>query len=265
MLRKIGLAVLAVGVILLPSCRQTGRQKVLTVRGGPLLQDVFADLADSFLASHPDIDLRTDFSCPPCVLTTRMDEGLEVDAFVSAGEVELDALSEAKILDPSTTRHIGRARLVLAVPPSNPAEVSNLGDVHLDRVQAIAIGDPEQTSPGHYARQAFERVGLWDEIEPKLVLMETGCKAHRAVLVENADAALVYSFCLTGEVDKPKVVQEIPPDLHDPIYVSVTLAPDADADAAKAFVDFMLGDEAQATLRAYGIEPAEAAPDEESS
>jgi len=260
-----GRLVLLLGVAMaLAGCPSTpGRGRTtLVVRGGPLLRDVFPKVVSEFEAQHPEIRLRSDFSCPPCVLTGRMGEGIEMDVFISAGDVERDLLAQGGLLDPSTTEAIGSAKLVVAVPPDNPANVRALGDLHRPEVKRIAVGDPERTSPGRYTRQAFERMGLWDEVKDKLVISKTGCEALKSVMLGQAEAALVYDFCLHGQADEPHLVQEVPDDLHDPITVGVTAAPGRSGPALDAFFQFMQSPVAQAALRRAGIGPPHAPAEE---
>ncbi|MBM3502055.1 MAG: molybdate ABC transporter substrate-binding protein, partial [Armatimonadetes bacterium] len=208
-----------------------------------------------FEAQHPEVRLRPDFSCPPCLLTSRMGEGVEMDLFISAGDVERDLLAARGLLDPATTQAVGSAALVLAVPPDNPANVRALGDLHRAEVKQIAVGDPERTSPGRYARQALERMGLWSEVEAKLVLSKTGCEALKSVMLGQAEAALLYDFCLHGEADEPHQVQRVPGELHDPITLGLTAAPARSGPALESFFEFMQSPVAQAALRRAGIGP----------
>jgi len=255
MARRIAFSLMLASLALLPACRsgRSAGRETLVVRGGPLLRDVFPDIVAQFQSQRPDVNLRSDFSCPPCILTDRTSETLDLDVFISAGDVELDLLAKGGLLDLSTKEPIGSAKLVLAVPPGNPAHVKALGDLHRPQIKRVAIGDPETTSPGRYSRQAFERMGLWSEIQDKLVPTRTGCEALKSVVLGQVDAALLYSFCLHDEAGEPVIVQEIPDRLHDPIIVSLTAAPGRKGPATEAFFGFMVSPAAQSALRRAGI------------
>jgi len=249
------------GLAALPACRSAHgpTRTTITVRGGPLLRDVFPQVVSEFGRQHPEIEVRSDFSCPPCVLTERIGEGVDLDVFISAGDVEREILTKAGLLDSARTEAIGSTRLVLAAPPGNPANVGALGDLHRPEVKRIAVGDPEQTSPGRYARQAFERMGLWDEVRGKLSVNKTGCEVLRSLVLGQAEAGLLYSFCLHGQAGEPILVEELPDRLHDPITLSITSAPGREGPAMDAFFAFMVTPEAQAILRRAGIGPPRAA------
>ena len=259
-MRKALLVAVAVSLAALAGCRpNVGARTPLTVRGGPLLRGVFTEIGAAFARQHPEIDLRSDFSCPPCVLTSKIKQGIDLDVFVSAGDVELDALAKAGILDRSTRQPIGTVGLVLVVPEGNPADVHSIGDLHRPKVGSIALGDSDTTSPGHYTRQAFEKMGLWNEVKPKLITTKTGCEALKSVALGKADAAVLYAFCLEDEAGKPQVVAQIPADLHEPIVVAVTLAPKAPQPAGKAFAQYLRSPGAQEILKRHHIEPISSA------
>lgn len=245
---------------MVPACHPTRGpgHATLVVRGGPLLRDVFPQVVADFGKQHPEVEIRSDFSCPPCVLTDRVGEGVDLDVFISAGDVERDILAKAGLLDPSTTQVIGSTRLVLAAPPGNPANVRTLADLHRPEVKRIAVGDPEQTSPGRYARQAFEHMGLWDEVKGKLAVNKTGCEVLRSLALGQAEAGLLYGFCLHGQTGEPVLVEELPDRLHDPITLSLTAAPGREGPAMDAFFEFMATPEAQSALRRAGIGPPRA-------
>lgn len=257
MLKNIGLLGMAALVPVVAGCRiqPAGAPGRLIVRGGPLLRAVFTELGSLFESRHPDIALRTDFSCPPCVLANRAADDMEVDVFVAAGDAELAILADSGILDPSTTTAIGSTRLVVVVPEGNPHKLRRLEDLERAGVKSIVVGDPDLTSPGRYVRQAFDRIGLWDKLAGKLVLTKTGCEALKMVAVGHCDAALVYGFCLEEEAGRPEVVAEVPAELHDPILISLTLGTARAGEPALAFVEFMRSPEAQEILRKHGVAP----------
>jgi molybdate transport system substrate-binding protein len=255
-LRQAWRLVLLLAPVLMGGCRPGAPTRTaLTVRGGPLLRNVFTEIGVAFTRQHPEIDLRADFSCPPCVLTSRIREGIDLDVFVSAGDVEFDELAKAGIVDRSTREPIGTVRLVLVVPESNPGHVRGLGDLLRPEVSSVALGDTEATSPGHYTRQAFERMGLWNEVKPKLLTTKTGCEALKAVVIGKAEAAVLYAFCLEDEAGRPRVISDIPERLHDPVIVAVSRSPKAPKEAARAFADFLKSPDAQALLQRYRISP----------
>ena len=97
MMRRIAGVLLLCWVGVVAGCRSqhAAPRTVVIVRGGPLLRDAFPKAVADFQALHPEVDLRSDFSCPPCLLTTRMSQGLEMDVFISAGNVERDTFQQS--------------------------------------------------------------------------------------------------------------------------------------------------------------------------
>jgi len=89
-----------------------------------------------------------------------------------------------------------------------------------------------------------------------LEISKTGCEALKSVVLGQAEAAVLYDFCLHGEAGEPHMVQEVPDDLHDPITLGITAAPGRSGPAAEALFEFMQSPVAQAALRRAGIGPA---------
>ncbi|MGQ9730545.1 MAG: molybdate ABC transporter substrate-binding protein [Candidatus Zipacnadales bacterium] len=230
-------------------------RRPLIVRGSPLLQEIFPALVADFETAYPDIDVRTDFSCPPCALATRIQDNLVIDVFISAGDVELKWLGKSGLLDLATTVPIGSVHLVLIVPSENPANITAFGDIHRLQVKRIAMGHPDSTSLGHYVRQALENMGLWSEVEHKLLFTKTGCEAYRAVVMDQAEAGFVYNFCVAQGAGRPQIIEHIPERLHDPIVLSLTIGTGRDGPAVEAFVKYMQSPNVQAILRDYDIGP----------
>jgi ABC-type molybdate transport system substrate-binding protein len=77
----------------------------------------------------------------------------------------------------------------------------------------------------------------------------------RSLVLGQAEAGLLYGFCLHGQAGEPILVEEVPDKLHDPITLSITAAPGRNGPAMDAFFEYMVTPEAQSSLRRAGIGP----------
>src|SRR5207248_7801439 len=59
--------------------------------------------------------------------------------------------------------------------------------------ERVAIGDPSAVPAGVYAREALQRAGLWDALQPRIVPCENVRAALAAVESGAAEAAIVYA------------------------------------------------------------------------
>ncbi len=102
----------------------------------------------------------------------------------------------------------------------SPFELTTIGSA---KVARIAVGDPAHVPQGVYAKQALNRLELWNQIED-LILPTKDAAAALSYLKSGAvDYALVYESEL-AQTDGLFVMYRIDPALHDPIqYAAITL------------------------------------------
>src|SRR5260221_3633371 len=116
----------------------------------------------------------------------------------------------------------------------------------------LAVGDPERSPAGRYAKASLTKLGIWKDVEPKVV----GAKDVRAALalveLGEAPAGVVYSTDAALS-KKVKVVAVFPDDSHPKIVYPVALVTGHDTPEAKAFFAYMKGPEAAAVFKKYGL------------
>ena len=96
-------------------------------------------------------------------------------------------------------------------------------------------------------------MGVWNSLQPKLVIGENIRQTQQFALSGNADAAIVSASQGIEAKGKGKYLP-IPDKLHSPIIQSLTLLKSSNSQAAaSAFAEFLLGKEGQAILRKYGF------------
>ena len=69
--------------------------------------------------------------------------------------------------------------------------VRSLADLTRPEVKKIALANPETAPYGKAGKQALERAGLWDRLQPKIVLAESVRQALLYAQKGDAEAALV--------------------------------------------------------------------------
>ena len=156
-----------------------------------------------------------------------------------------------------TSRTVLSNQLVVAARPGHATAIQNLSTLKL--ADRIAIGS--QTTPaGQYAREALQRLGIDNDLEPKLVHANN----VRAVLAHIAsgtvDAGFVYQTDLhiTPSIEARFVVD---PNLHTPIQLQFILTRmGATNPEAIALFDEITGKTARHTFTRYGFHPADPNP-----
>ena len=132
------------------------------------------------------------------------------------------------------------------------AELADLTDLADARVRVIAIANPEIAPYGLAARQALQSAGLWETLEPRMVIANSVSHAFQLVASENAEMGLVALSLVKGQREPYMRVDE---NLYEPIEQATgVLSSSGEKKAATAFADFLTGPQAQAILREHGYE-----------
>jgi molybdate transport system substrate-binding protein len=242
--------------ILLGGC-QPGTTRI-TVRGGPSLNGLFAELARAFEAQAPGIRVDGDFTCPPCILLQQGGRAPNFDLFVALGAQELEFLqSQPSGLAFGERRVLGHTSLVLVASTTADRPLKSIADLHRADLRQIGIGDPKQTSVGFYAKAALGKAGLWKELEPRFVYARSGCELLKwLALGRDLDAAIVYGICTREVSGSLRSVVDLPAGTTDPIPVILTAVQGSrQPDEARRFTDFCSSPAAADILQRYRVTP----------
>ena len=187
-------------------------------------------------------------------LAEQFKAGAPFDLFLAANHRFVSDLAEKKVIDPASVAPYAQGELVMIVGRRAFDQVGKLDDLTGPRIVSIAMANPEVAPYGQAAKQTLENAGLWSKVETKIVRAENVRQVLQFVSSGNADVGFVGSALVQG-VEGLKVVS-IDPALHDPIiqYLGITLA-SRQLKNAEALRLFILGQEAQRLLRAYGFKP----------
>lgn len=122
--------------------------------------------------------------------------------------------------------------------------------------QHIAIADPAAAPYGAAAMEALAKLGLTESLTPKIVTGENITQTLQFVDSGNAELGFV---ALSQVVDKPSTqVWHVPADAYTAIRQDAVLLKTGENDpVAKAFLEFLKGDEARAIIEKYGYAIAE--------
>jgi molybdate transport system substrate-binding protein len=175
------------------------------------------------------------------VLAKQVEQGAPADIFISADLVWMDYLDKAKLLKLGTRFNLLGNALVLIEPADGTSTLKIAANFDL----AGAVGDGKiavctiASCPGGiYAKAAFEKLGIWPAVEPKLAQADNIRNALTLVARGEAKFGVVYATDAKAE-PKVKVVDTFPESSHGPIvYPAAILADSKNPDAA-AFLAYL--------------------------
>jgi len=169
-----------------------------------------------------------------------------------------EALKTGNIV-PSSATVIARLRLALAVQKGAPKpDISTPAAVKrtlLDAKSIISV-DPTQGSVGGIALLALEKLGITDQVKPKIKWVQNGGLVQESVAKGESEIALgpYVSDMRNPGLD---VVGPLPPDASTPVDITGFLSTSVkDAKAAKALLDYLSSHDVASAYEAAKIFPA---------
>lgn len=215
------------------------------------LKEVMEEVKPLYQQTQPKTTLNFNFGASGALLQ-QIEQGAPVDVFVSASKKQVDTLEQAGKLLAGTRTTLATNRLVL-IAPRSATEVTGFDSLTRSNVRRIAIGEPRSVPAGQYAEQVLQKLKIYNQIQPKLVLANNVRQVLSVVESGNADAGLVYVTDAKLS-DKIKVVATANPNDHAAIvYPIAVLQRSKNAQAAREFVQFLLSRQARAILQKYGF------------
>ena len=234
-----------------------GDQQEILVAAAASLQYVMEDkIQPAFEKENPDIKLSFTFDSSG-KLQTQIEEGADADVFFSAAMKQMNALEDEGLVDADSVVELLENKIALIVPKDSTLGITGFEDI--TKAEKIALGDPESVPVGQYAKEAFENLGMWDDVEAKTSFGTNVTEVLNQVAAASADAGIVYATDAASKADQVTVVAEAPEGSLEKkvIYPVAVVKATAHEDAAKAFVDFLQTPEAIAVFESYGFVAAE--------
>jgi len=185
------------------------------------------------------------------VLAEQIQSGAPFDIFFAANISFVEKLAESGDVVRSSIEPYARGKLVLGVRKSSVDTIRELADLAGPEVKKIALANPVTAPYGTAGKQALERAGLWDKLEPKIVQADSVRQALQFVESGNADAGLVSHALIGGSGVEAVTVD---PELYDPIIQGLgVLTRSQMSTDSQAFIRFVQSDAGQAILAEYGF------------
>jgi molybdate transport system substrate-binding protein len=184
-------------------------------------------------------------------LATQLKAGAEADVYAAASPRYPDELFEADLIE--EPQIFATNQLVLIVPQDNPAGIESVDDLEQDGVKLVIGG--EGVPIGDYTRQVLDNMGATAVLD-NVVSEEDDVKGVVGkVSLGEADAGFVYATDVGPVEDKVEVI-ELPAEAQARVEYPIAVVKDAtNADAARDFVERVLGPEGQQALAEAGFGP----------
>jgi molybdate transport system substrate-binding protein len=165
-------------------------------------------------------------------LARQIEQGAPADAFLSAHQEWIERLIAGGHARPESRRAFAANRLVFVAPAGRGAPIDPRDPAGWP--PRIALGDPAHVPAGRHAREAFDRLGIWDAVAPRVVAAADVRGALALVARGEVELGVVYATDAKSSA-AVEIVATFPPPVDRPIRYEWVALVDATAGAESIF------------------------------
>ena len=217
----------------------------VTVFAAASLKEAFTKLGQQFEASHPGVKVVFNFG-PSSGLATQITQGAPADVFASASTKNMgQVVSAGKAVTPK--KFVSNV-MEIAVPPKNPANITQLSDLAKPGVKVAlcqSVVPCGATAAKVFVNAKLTLTPVTQEVDVKAVLTK--------VTLGEVDAGVVYVTDVRAAGEKVKGIR-IPTGVNASTkYPIATLTTAPNKAGGQAFTDCVLSADGAAVLTAAGF------------
>jgi len=233
----------------------TAPAEELTLSVAISMKEATEEIGRHFTRSRPGVTLHYNLGSSG-ELQKQIEAGAPVDVFISAAPRQMDELQQKGLIVPETRRVFARNVLVVVRPLDSSVDLSKPADLLDPRIRRIVIGNPRSVPVGQYSEESLRTLGLWERLQPKLVLAENVRQALDYVSRGEVDAGFVYTTDAAVRTTRVKQAFRPGEDTYRPIVYPAAVVKDSRRPAlARAFVDLLVAPESRTVLARLGFQP----------
>jgi molybdate transport system substrate-binding protein len=190
-------------------------------------------------------------------ITRQIIDGAPFELFLSADEMYVETLGKSGLTrDQGALYAVGR--IVIFAPNRSSLKVDGRLEglrslLATGKVTRFAIANPAHAPYGRAAEAALRATGLWESVQPSLVLGENIAQAAQFATTGDAvGGVLAYSLVLTRPLSELGTYALIPDSLHPPLRQRMVLLKRS-SETARRFYRYLQQPAAREILRKYGF------------
>jgi molybdate transport system substrate-binding protein len=224
----------------------------LNVSAAASMTDALQAVNDLYMQKNENVTIVANFASSG-TLQKQIEQGAPTDVFISAAAKQMNALQEGGLIIDDTRQDLLNNKVVLVVPSNSTLDITDFMDLLNDEIKQVAIGDPEFVPAGTYGKQAFDVLGIYEQVQEKLILGSDVRAVLGYVEAGNVDAGIVYSTD-AAITDGVKKVADAPDEVNSKIVYPVAIIKSCtEVDTAQAYINFLFSDEAGDIFAQYGF------------
>lgn len=185
-------------------------------------------------------------------LCSQIEQGAPYDIFISAN-LDYPQYLNSKGLTKADPKIYAYGQLVLWTCKNIEPNIDLLTS---DKIEHIAIANPKHAPYGVATVEVLERLGIYNEIESKLVYAESVSQCNHLISSEAVDVGFTsLSAVSNDEMKSTGNWIEVSSDLHSPIEQAVVILNKTEnISESRKFFDFMFSEQAKEIFVKYGYQ-----------
>ncbi len=213
------------------------------------------DTAGKAFTDQSGIAIKASYAASSA-LARQIESGAPADLFASADLEWMDYLAKKNLIRPGTTVNLLRNRLVVvAAKDAKAGEIAFTAEGFssaLGTEGRIATGEVGSVPAGKYAKAAFEKLGIWSSLQPRLAMADNVRATLALVSRGEAPLGVVYESDARSDPGV-RIVGTFPADSHPPIVYPFAVTTDARGEGGARFLDFLKSPAAKPFFEAQGF------------
>jgi molybdate transport system substrate-binding protein len=228
---------------------------VLTVAAAADLRFALDDLVKDFEEQYPGAKINVTYGSSGNFFA-QFQNGAPFDLFFSA-DIEYPRKLAERGLGADDVFLYAIGCIVVWVPKDSPVAVEKLGIKALlePSIRKIAVANPEHAPYGRAAVAALKALNVYDQVASRLVYGENIAQTAQFVQSGAADAGmLALSLAVAPQMRDAGRFWQVPLDAYPRMEQGgIILKSSKNLETARAFRDFVLGDQGREILKRFGF------------
>lgn len=190
-------------------------------------------------------------------LATQIVNGAPFDLFLAADLSFPQRVIDAGRAEQAKPIPYARGTLVLWTRNDSGVAELSLDALRSAAIKSVAMANPEHAPYGRAAQATLQHAGIFNAVQPKLVIAENIAQAAQYADSGNAQVGFIsLTSALTPRLTANGHFIRVPDDNYPPILQgAIVIRGSTGAIAARRFLDFLQAPETQRSLAAEGLQP----------
>lgn len=232
-------------------------KKKLNVYCAASMTETMQEIKKIYEEKHKDIELVYTFDSSG-TLKKQIEQGSDVDIFVSAASKQMNALDKSKtpdakvVIDESSRFNLLENKVVLAVIKGNSSGLKDFTDLTKPEISKIALGNSD-VPVGQYSEELLKNLKIWDEIQSKVTFGSNVKEVTTWIKEGVANCGIIYATdAYSAGLEVVATAKE--GMIKTPVlYPAAVLKNSKNPNEAKEFLEFLKGDECKAIFEKVGF------------